>query len=159
MTEVCCTVDSPLGRLWILSSPAGLARIAREPVDLPAGDPFGAVAAFGRYLDGELTALDALPVDPQGTDFQRRVWLGLRQIPPGQTLSYGAFTARLGLTPTTTRAVGTANGANPLPVVLPCHRVIGARGDLVGFGWGLPAKRWLLRHEGLVLPGEQVGLV
>lgn len=159
MSEVCCAVDSPLGRLWIVSGPSGLAAVHRQPLDLPEGDPFGAALAFGRYLDGALDALDALPVDPAGTDFQRRVWLGLRTIPAGQTLSYGAFTARLGLTPTTTRAVGTANGANPLPIVLPCHRVIGARGDLVGFGWGLPAKRWLLRHEGVVLPGEQLGLV
>lgn len=152
-------LDSPLGTLWLVCGPGGLTAVRREPLDLPEGDPYGAVLAFRRYFDGALEALDALPVDPQGTDFQRRVWLGLRTIPPGGTLSYGAFTARLGLSATTTRAVGTANGSNPLPIVLPCHRVIGARGDLVGFGWGLPAKRWLLRHEGVVPPGEQVGLL
>ena len=82
-----------------------------------------------------------------GTPFQRRVWTGLTTIPPGETLSYGALAAKLGC-PRSVRAVGTANGANPISVVVPCHRVIGADGSLTGYGGGLERKRWLLNHEG-----------
>ena len=82
-----------------------------------------------------------------GTPFQRAVWTGLTTIPPGETLSYGGLAARLGC-PTAVRAVGTANGANPISVVVPCHRVIGADGSLTGYGGGIERKRWLLRHEG-----------
>jgi methylated-DNA-[protein]-cysteine S-methyltransferase len=82
-----------------------------------------------------------------GTPFQRAVWTGLTTIAPGQTLSYGALAARLGC-PSAVRAVGTANGSNPISVVVPCHRVIGADGTLTGYGGGLTRKRWLLNHEG-----------
>jgi methylated-DNA-[protein]-cysteine S-methyltransferase len=103
--------------------------------------------ALQAYFAGELDAVAALETAKAGTDFQRLVWAALRGIPAGQTLSYGALAAKLGR-PTASRAVGLANGANPIPIVVPCHRVIGADGSLTGFGSGLPRKRWLLEHEG-----------
>jgi methylated-DNA-[protein]-cysteine S-methyltransferase len=103
------------------------------------------------YFDGRLTAFD-LPLELDGTDFQRDCWLALATIPYGQTVSYGEQARRLGLGPASARAVGAANGQNPLPVVLPCHRVIGADGSLTGFGGGLHRKRFLLEHEGAILP-------
>lgn len=99
------------------------------------------------YLGGELEAVDDLPVRTGGTEFQRSAWLALRQIPAGQTASYAAQAARIGK-PSAVRAVGAANGQNPIVIVLPCHRVIGADGALTGFGGGIPTKAWLLRHEG-----------
>lgn len=98
------------------------------------------------YFAGDLAALDAIEVRTGGTDFQRRVWAELRRIPAGATISYGELAARIGA-PTASRAVGLANGANPIPIVVPCHRVIGASGKLTGFGGGLPRKQWLLAHE------------
>ena len=103
------------------------------------------------YFDGELTAFD-VPFDLHGTDFQRRCWLALATIPYGQTVSYGEQARRLGLGHDAARAVGAANGQNPVPVILPCHRVVGADGSLTGFGGGLPLKRYLLEHEGALLP-------
>jgi methylated-DNA-[protein]-cysteine S-methyltransferase len=91
-----------------------------------------------------------LPLAPRGTPFQRAAWQALAQIPYGQTRSYAEQAAAIGR-PTATRAIGAANGRNPLPIVLPCHRVIGANGALTGFGGGLDAKRWLLAHEAEVL--------
>jgi methylated-DNA-[protein]-cysteine S-methyltransferase len=102
------------------------------------------------YFDGELVALDAIACAGAGTPFQESVWAALRTIPAGQTLSYGALAARIGQ-PKAMRAVGLANGQNPIGVVVPCHRVIGADGSLTGYGGGLERKRWLLEHEG-VLP-------
>ncbi|MEM8785223.1 MAG: methylated-DNA--[protein]-cysteine S-methyltransferase [Pseudomonadota bacterium] len=99
------------------------------------------------YFDGELGALDDLATETTGTDFQRLVWQGLRQIPAGTTWSYGRLAALIGK-PKAVRAVGLANGANPLALVVPCHRVIGANGTLTGYGGGLERKRWLLAHEG-----------
>ncbi len=89
----------------------------------------------------------AVPVATVGTDFQRKVWAALQRIPAGQTRSYGQLAAEIG-EPDAARAVGLANGANPIAIVVPCHRVIGADGSLTGFGGGLPRKRWLLTHEG-----------
>lgn len=103
--------------------------------------------ALRAYFDGDTGCLASLPVATNGTGFQRTVWDALRQIPPGQTVSYGALAARIGR-PTAMRAVGLANGANPVSIVVPCHRVIGAGGALTGFGGGLERKRWLLAHEG-----------
>jgi methylated-DNA-[protein]-cysteine S-methyltransferase len=97
------------------------------------------------YFAGELGAFD-LDVDPQGTPFQRRVWDELRRIPFGETISYSELARRLG-DPKLVRAVGVANGRNPISIVIPCHRVIGADGSLVGYGGGLERKRWLLEHE------------
>ena len=103
--------------------------------------------ALRAYFDGDTGCLASLPVATVGTGFQRMVWDALRQIPPGQTVSYGALAARIGR-PAAVRAVGLANGANPVSIVVPCHRVIGADGALTGFGGGLERKRWLLAHEG-----------
>ncbi len=98
------------------------------------------------YLEGSLKAFD-LPLRPLGTPFQRRVWEALLAIPRGRTWSYGEQARFLGLPPGAARAVGHANGLNPLPIVIPCHRVIGRDGRLTGFGGGLPLKRWLLELE------------
>ena len=103
-------------------------------------------AALAAYFDGEISALNALPVHHGGTAFQQTVWHALRTIPAGQTLSYGALAQRIG-NPAAVRAVGLANGANPVGIVVPCHRVIGASGQLTGYGGGLDRKRWLLDHE------------
>jgi len=91
-----------------------------------------------------------LPLEPGGTPFQRCVWDALRAIPYGTTTSYGAIARRLG-DAHATRAVGAANGKNPIPIVVPCHRVVGSRGELTGFGGGLDRKRWLLEHEGALM--------
>ena len=108
--------------------------------------------AFDAYFAGDLVAIDGLEADPAGTEFQRQVWAELRRIPAGATISYSQLAARVGR-PEAVRAVGAANGRNPVPIVVPCHRVIGANGALVGYGGGLDLKRWLLVHEGL-LPGR-----
>jgi methylated-DNA-[protein]-cysteine S-methyltransferase len=105
---------------------------------------------LGSYFAGDLRAIDALVVRTGGTPFQREVWAALRTIPAGQTLSYGALAVRLDR-PNAVRAVGMANGANPVSIVVPCHRVIGTDGSLTGYGGGLPRKRWLLEHEGVRL--------
>ena len=99
------------------------------------------------YFAGEEADLDAIPVKTGGTAFQERVWAALREIRFGQTTSYGKLAATLGM-PTACRAVGMANGANPVSIVVPCHRVIGSDGTLTGYGGGIERKRWLLDHEG-----------
>ena len=96
---------------------------------------------------GTVTALDGLPVARIGSEFQRRVWAALRQIPAGETRSYGQLAAAIGQ-PTASRAIGLANGANPIGIVVPCHRVIGSGGALTGYAGGVERKAWLLRHEG-----------
>lgn len=98
------------------------------------------------YLDGDFAALDDIEVRTAGTAFQKKVWAALREIPVGTTISYGQLAARIGA-PTASRAVGLANGSNPIPIVVPCHRVIGVNGRLTGFGGGLHRKQWLLAHE------------
>jgi methylated-DNA-[protein]-cysteine S-methyltransferase len=156
---------SPLGRLTLAAGPAGLVaigfdgqrgrvealvrkRFAREELELvDERDPAGAATALARYFAGELHAIDGLACDAGGTPFQREVWQALRRIPAGHTRSYGDL-AREIERPDAVRAVGLANGANPIPIVIPCHRVIGADGTLVGYGGGLAAKEWLLAHEG-----------
>jgi methylated-DNA-[protein]-cysteine S-methyltransferase len=116
-------------------------------IDLdPGADPHGLTSDIAAYFAGELHAIDRLPVATAGTPFQREVWGALRQIPCGTTISYGQLAARLGR-PAAVRAVGLANGANPIGVVVPCHRVIGANGSLTGYGGGIERKRWLLDHE------------
>lgn len=102
------------------------------------------------YFKGDIAAIDAIPADSAGTDFQRKVWKMLRRIPAGETWSYNGLAQRIGR-PAAIRAVGAANGANPISVVVPCHRVIGANGSLTGYGGGLERKRWLLRHEGVAV--------
>ena len=111
-----------------------------------AGVPLAVTEAFDSYFAGDLPALDALRVETGGTDFQRAVWAALRGIPAGATFTYGQLAAQLGR-PSASRAVGAANGANPLSIVVPCHRLIGAGGALTGYAGGLARKRWLLDHE------------
>ena len=116
-------------------------------IDLePAANPHDLTCAISAYFSGDLHAIDSLPVKTAGTAFQRDVWRALRDIPCGTTLSYGELARRIGR-PDAVRAVGMANGSNPIGVVVPCHRVIGANGSLTGYGGGLERKRWLLDHE------------
>jgi methylated-DNA-[protein]-cysteine S-methyltransferase len=103
--------------------------------------------ALANYFAGDLIAIDSIPVATAGTAFQRDVWAALRRIPPGTTVSYGGLARKLGR-PKSVRAVGLANGANPIAIVVPCHRVIGADESLTGYGGGIDRKRWLLTHEG-----------
>jgi len=111
-----------------------------------AADPAGVITCLGKYFAGDLGALDAIAVDTGGTPFQQRVWRELRKIPAGHTVSYGHLATAIGA-PAAVRAVGAANGSNPVGIVLPCHRVIGSNGQLTGYGGGLERKRWLLAHE------------
>ena len=120
------------------------------PCDLtPGAAPAAVRTALDAYFDGDLAAIDSLETAATGTPFQGRVWAALREIPAGTTESYGALAARLGL-PNAMRAVGLANGANPIAVVVPCHRVIGANGTLTGYGGGIERKRFLLDLESRV---------
>ncbi|KAF1711232.1 cysteine methyltransferase [Pseudoxanthomonas kalamensis DSM 18571] len=155
-------IDSPVGRLLLAAGEAGLCAIEfpsnRHPVvrgeDWHAGENPVLLATrrqLDEYFAGQRRQFE-LPLSPSGTGFQRQVWAALATIPYGQTLSYAQLAARIGQ-PSAVRAVGAANGRNPLPIVLPCHRVIGADGSLTGFGGGLPTKRFLLQLEG-ALPGE-----
>jgi methylated-DNA-[protein]-cysteine S-methyltransferase len=104
-------------------------------------------ASLQAYFAGDLKTLDDISCAPDGTPFQQSVWTALRSIPAGHTESYGRLAERLG-NPKAVRAVGLANGSNPIPLIIPCHRVIGADGSLTGYGGGLERKRWLLAHEG-----------
>lgn len=106
--------------------------------------------AVEAWFGGDLTALDGLTVKTGGTDFQRTVWAALRAIPAGETRSYGQLAAAIG-SPRAVRAAGLANGQNPVAVIVPCHRVIGANGTLTGYAGGLERKRWLLAHEGVAV--------
>lgn len=110
-------------------------------------DPAGAATALAKYFSGNLDVLDDIEVEMNGTPFQQRVWRALRGVRAGHTASYSEIAARIGA-PSAVRAVGAANGANPVAVVVPCHRIIGSNGSLTGYGGGLRRKEWLLRHEG-----------
>jgi len=121
-------------------------RLQRRPLPASIRDSVHA------YFAGDLSALEDIVVHTGGTDFQRAVWGALRAIPAGRTLSYGALAATLGRAKAM-RAVGLANGANPVGIVVPCHRVIGANASLTGYGGGLDRKRWLLTHEGAIKAG------
>ncbi len=110
-------------------------------------DPCGFSGRIRAYLAGDYACLDTIPVSTGGTAFQQKVWLALRSIPPGKTLTYSELAAQLGK-PTAYRAVGGTNALNPVAIVLPCHRVIGASSSLTGYAGGLARKHWLLRHEG-----------
>lgn len=157
------TIASPIGPLCLRADGEALTAIA-----FGAGDRRGnqvspddispalvaATAQLGEYFAGTRRTFE-LPLAPRGTPFQQAVWEQLRRVPFGETTSYGALARALGR-PRANRAVGAANGANPLPIVLPCHRVVGADGTLTGFGGGLPIKRQLLIHEGLRLAGDRV---
>lgn len=161
--------NSPVGTLQVISSREGVVavgflaqtglpdeRMARW-LDAPEGDPLGLRPRLAAWFRGDLTALDWIPLQVQGTDLQRRVWYALRDIGPGQTTTYGALARQLGR-PKAARAIGAAVGRNPVALFVPCHRVVGANGDLTGYAWGLSRKRWLLRHEGAVAPEPQLRL-
>lgn len=122
----------------------------------PANNPGGFSDRLRAYFSGALDAIEALPVDPAGTEFQQQVWRSLLTIPCGEVWSYGQLAQQLGK-PGAARAVGLANSKNPISIVVPCHRVVGANGKLTGYAGGLERKRWLLNHEGATLPGT--GLV
>jgi methylated-DNA-[protein]-cysteine S-methyltransferase len=109
-------------------------------------DPFKLASMLKRYFDGDIAALDEIVTDAHGTEFQQSCWKALRRIPAGTTTSYVALAKKLGK-PAAMRAVGLANGANPIAIVVPCHRVVGSDGSLTGYGGGLERKRWLLDHE------------
>lgn len=118
----------------------------------PSGAESQAFLALQRYFGGDLKAIEGLPVCTGGTEFQSRVWQELLKIPVGSVISYGELAERIG-NPKAVRAVGLANGANPISIVIPCHRVIGSDRSLTGYGGGLPRKKWLLEHEG-AMPAE-----
>jgi O-6-methylguanine DNA methyltransferase len=156
---------SPLGEILIVTDEDGRLRgldwtdheprlrrlIQRHCGDAALRDlarPTAAGRALEAYFDGDLTVIDALPTATQGTEFQRTVWDALRRIPAGSALSYQALAATIGR-PTAMRAVGLANGSNPIAIVVPCHRVIGADASLTGYAGGVERKRWLLAHEGV----------
>jgi len=157
------TMETPLGTAVLIADATGAlrmhawedpgetwrARFHRRHGDaelVTRRDPFGHVAALVRYFEGEITALDTIAVAFTGTAFQHQVWNALRTIAAGTTLSYGELAKRIGR-PKAVRAVGLANGSNPIGVVVPCHRVVGSNGSLTGYGGGLVRKRWLLAHE------------
>lgn len=117
---------------------------------IPTTNPCGYSDLVRRYFAGDYQSLDAIPVSTGGTPFQQQVWSALRTIPPGTTKTYGELAAQLGK-PTAYRAVGATNALNPVGIVLPCHRVIGADASLTGYAGGLERKRWLLQHEGKIL--------
>jgi len=124
-----------------------LLRLHYDDAELTDGAaPTSTTRALDAYFEGDLDALTNVEVATGGSLFQREVWAALRAIPAGTTTSYGQLAARLGR-PGASRAVGLANGANPISIVVPCHRVVGADGALTGYGGGLPRKRWLIDHE------------
>jgi len=152
-------IESPIGRLLLLSDGQFLTGVYMDLPSRPPRDMQGWVLDAGaeplpeaaRQLNEYFTGARRefkLPLRFHGTPFQERVWNSLTKIPYGETCSYGEQAKRIG-NPQASRAVGLANGRNPIPIVVPCHRVIGANGSLTGFGGGLERKRWLLAHEGL----------
>ncbi len=144
------------GRLCLLDFAPEPARIERRlekrfgPVELePVADSGGFVSRLRAYWAGDLDALDGIPVDSGGTPFQQRVWSTLRRIPTGETRSYAWLAREIGR-PGSARAVGRANGSNPVAIVVPCHRVVGSDGSLTGYAGGIESKRFLLEHEGAI---------
>ena len=123
---------------------------------IPANDPHGFSSRIRAYLAGDYQCLDAIPVSTGGTAFQQQVWSTLRMIPPGTTMSYGELATKVGR-PTAYRAVGATNALNPVAIVLPCHRVVGANAALTGYAGGLERKQWLLQHEGYALIATKNG--
>jgi methylated-DNA-[protein]-cysteine S-methyltransferase len=163
-------LDTPIGELAVVADEAGRLRTVEWTEHeagmlralrlhygengfalTPAADPAGLTTAMRSYFAGDLAAIDGLPVATGGTEFQRIVWRALRTIRCGETVSYGELARRIGR-PAAVRAVGLANGANPISIVVPCHRVIGSDGSLTGYGGGIARKRWLLAHEQAARP-------
>jgi O-6-methylguanine DNA methyltransferase len=169
MTFFTMTIDSPLGPMRAIANERALcgletlalsercermhAKLARafdgaRFEESPAHETLRLAAAeLAKYFDGDLVALARIPVSPAGTAFERRVWDELLRIPAGETRTYAALARAIGA-PNATRAVGRANGANSIAIVIPCHRVIASDGSLCGYAGGLEMKRWLLEHEG-----------
>ena len=167
-------VESPIGTMLLIHDPeervraldfhdfeARMRRLLRLHYGKDGADfvvesrqaPAAIRQALAGYFAGDLAAIDAVPVATSGTSFQRDVWAALRNIRPGTTLSYGALSRKLGR-PKSVRAVGLANAANPIAIVVPCHRVIGADASLTGYGGGIDRKIWLLAHEGAAFGNE-----
>lgn len=169
MTNRSTTMTSPVGTLTVVANETALVAIrwdtgsddrhpdARNPADRAFADVepcddvsthpvlSAAIEQLAQYFDGTRTEFD-LPLEPSGTEFQRRAWHELAQIPFGETITYGEQAVRMG-DRNKMRAVGAANGKNPIPIVVPCHRVVGADGKLTGFAGGIDNKAWLLDHE------------
>jgi methylated-DNA-[protein]-cysteine S-methyltransferase len=168
--NIFCYVDSPIGRLMLTSDTTALTGLymnlyRNKPSKLPGLgddwiqnatiDPLPAAARqLKEYFTGKRREFD-LPLRMEGTEFQQRVWRELTKIPFGETRSYGQLAKRIG-NPNGSRAVGLANGRNPIAIIVPCHRVIGADGSLTGFGGGLDRKEWLLTHEGQIIGSAMV---
>jgi methylated-DNA-[protein]-cysteine S-methyltransferase len=168
------TIATPIGDLELVADEDGSLRAAefadcRHRVDRWLRQRYGSAGyklvtgtvaaeirnAFARYFAGDLSAMAGVPIRLDGTTFQNEVWTALRRIKPGETSAYGAFARMLGR-PQSARAVGHANGTNPLSIVVPCHRLVGANGDLTNYGGGIERKRWLLDQRG---PSQPTGLI
>lgn len=159
MTDTMATkrLGTPIGELRLAASEEGLVAVLfpNAEQDLPTVQGTArarahitdASKALEEYFAGRRMTFEGVKLAPSGTDFQRQVWQALSGIPFGQTVTYGHIASRIGR-PTAMRAVGLANGQNPLPIIVPCHRVIGSNGALTGFAGGLPTKKWLLEFEG-----------
>jgi methylated-DNA-[protein]-cysteine S-methyltransferase len=159
-----CYLDSPIGQLLLTSdgesltglymgTPSKSPQLDSDWAEKPSAGPLPEVARqLQEYFAGKRKVFD-LPLKMAGTEFQKRVWRQLTKIPFGETWSYGQLARRLD-NPNGSRAVGLANGRNPIAVIVPCHRVIGADGSLTGFGGGIPRKQWLLSHEGMPSNGS-----
>ena len=157
-------IPSPIGSIWVVTQDDILCAVDFEDCEnrllsllqkrfgqvqlSEANNPGGVSDRIRAYLDGDLHSLDNIPTATGGTDFQQQVWQALRTIPLGQVITYGELAKQIGR-PKAVRAVGMTNGLNPISIVLPCHRVIGANGKLTGYAGGLPRKQWLLAHEGV----------
>lgn len=166
-------LDSPLGAMLLVTDAQQIvraldfadhkARLHRglrehhgelELTELPA--PAEIAEPLARYFAGEMEALNALQTQTSGSELQRRVWAALRRIPAGATTTYGKLARELGFDdPRAAIDIGAANGANPIAIIVPCHRVIASNGDLKGYAWGLQRKRWLLEHEKALEPKEE----
>ncbi|MDC0712767.1 methylated-DNA--[protein]-cysteine S-methyltransferase [Stigmatella sp. ncwal1] len=163
LTEALATarLQTPIGELRLAASDEGLRTVLFETdsAELPAARGSGiarshlasACTALEEYFTGRRKTFEGVTLAARGTEFQCQVWRALSLLPFGQTVSYATLAQRIGR-PTAVRAVGLANGQNPLPLIVPCHRVIGSNGALTGFAGGLPAKKWLLEFEGALSP-------
>ena len=163
-TIALATVDSPIGELTVAARGSRVCLVHFGPVSKyvksalatwypdapvePGDDPGGVVSVLVRYFGGDLASLEEVEVELHGTPFQQRVWNALRTVAAGTTTSYAKLAGRV-RAPAAVRAVAAANGANPVAVILPCHRIIGINGSPTGYGGGLDRKRWLLHHEGV----------
>lgn len=159
LTLVCDETETALAGLWLEGQKYFLGGLAELP---PRGEPpiFQQVRNWlDRYFAGDKPASGELPLSPEGSEFQRAVWAELERIPYGTTATYGGLAAALAKRgrPTSARAVGSAVGRNPISLVIPCHRVVGADGSLTGYAGGVARKEWLLRHEGALCTGHGTG--